>query len=72
VRDVGPSHLIVVSATATNLAGNQRSVAATYTVGQAWTLSGFYTPVDMGGVWNTLRNGATVPLKFEVFDARLN
>ena len=32
-----------------------------------WTVSGFYQPVDMGGVWNTVRNGATVALKFEVF-----
>jgi hypothetical protein len=27
---------------------------------------GFDQPVDMGGVWNTVKNGATVPLKFEV------
>jgi len=33
----------------------------------AWTLSGFYQPVDMGGVWNVVKNGSTVPLKFEVF-----
>jgi endonuclease G len=32
-----------------------------------WTVSGFYPPVDMGGVWNTVKNGSTVPLKFEVF-----
>jgi hypothetical protein len=37
-----------------------------YTV-LAWTLSGFYQPVDMGGVLNTVKNGSTVPLKFEVF-----
>jgi hypothetical protein len=37
---------------------------------QAWTISGFYQPVDMsagGNVWNTVRGGYTVPLKFEVF-----
>jgi subtilisin family serine protease len=34
---------------------------------QAWTLKGFYQPVDMSGVWNTVKNGSTVPLKFEVF-----
>jgi hypothetical protein len=41
---------------------------------QAWTLTGFYQPVDMpvegGGysiVWNTVKGGSTVPLKFEVF-----
>jgi hypothetical protein len=34
---------------------------------QAWTFGGFYSPVDMGGVWNTVKGGSTVPLKFEVF-----
>jgi len=34
-----------------------------------WTLSGFYQPVDMGGVFNTVKGGSTVPLKFEVFDS---
>ena len=33
----------------------------------AWTLKGFYQPVDMNGVWNTVKGGSTVPLKFEVF-----
>ncbi len=32
-----------------------------------WTLSGFYQPVDMGDVWNNVKSGSTVPLKFEVF-----
>ena len=32
------------------------------------TILGFYQPVDMGGVLNTVKNGATVPLKFEVFE----
>jgi hypothetical protein len=34
-----------------------------------YTLSGFYRPVDMGGVFNTVKGGSTVPLKFEVFDS---
>jgi len=34
---------------------------------QAWTLRGFYPPVEMGGVWNKVKGGSTVPLKFEVF-----
>jgi DNA/RNA endonuclease G (NUC1) len=55
-----------VSARATDNAGNVKTAAATYTV-LPWTFSGFYQPVDMGGVWNTVRNGATVPLKFRVF-----
>jgi hypothetical protein len=33
----------------------------------AWTLSGFYQPVDMNGVYNRVKGGSTVPLKFEVF-----
>ena len=32
-----------------------------------WTLRGFYQPVDMGDVWNTVKNGSTVPIRFEVF-----
>ena len=32
-----------------------------------YTLSGFYSPVDMSGVFNTVKGGSTVPLKFEVF-----
>jgi hypothetical protein len=60
-----------VTALAKDLAGNSASVSATYTV-LAWTLSGFYQPVDMtpvGGttVYNTVKGGSTVPLKFEVF-----
>jgi hypothetical protein len=30
-------------------------------------LTGFYSPVDMNGVVNTVKGGSTVPLKFEVF-----
>ena len=33
----------------------------------AWTFKGFYQPVDMGGIVNTVKSGSTVPLKFEVF-----
>src|SRR5215211_5631609 len=32
-----------------------------------WNLKGFYQPVDMGDVLNTVKNGATVPVKFELF-----
>jgi hypothetical protein len=32
-----------------------------------WTLPGFFQPVDMGGVLNTVKNGSTVPLKFKIF-----
>lgn len=55
-----------VTATATDKAGNTSTATSTYTV-NAWTLSGFYQPVDMGGVLNTVKGGSTVPLKFELF-----
>jgi hypothetical protein len=55
-----------VSAAATDKAGNTGTATQSYTV-LAWTTGGFYQPVDMGGVWNTVRNGSTVPLKFELW-----
>jgi hypothetical protein len=55
-----------VTATATDRAGNTETAALTYTV-LPWTLSGFYSPVDMNGVVNTVKAGLVVPLKFEVF-----
>jgi hypothetical protein len=58
------THTLV--ATATDNAGRTATLQRTYTV-EPWTLNGFFSPVDMGGVWNIVRNGATVPLKFEVF-----
>ncbi|WP_167139832.1 PxKF domain-containing protein [Diaminobutyricimonas sp. TR449] len=53
-------------ATATDNAGNTSTATLNYTV-LAWTPTGFYSPVDMGSVWNTVKGGSTVPLKFEVF-----
>jgi hypothetical protein len=32
-----------------------------------WTFSGFYHPVEMGGARSTVKNGSTVPIKFQVF-----
>lgn len=54
------------TATATDRAGNTTTRPLSYTV-MAWTLKGFTAPVDMNGVWNTVKGGSTVPLKFEVF-----
>jgi hypothetical protein len=57
-----------MTATAKDKAGNTATATRSYTV-LPWTLNGFYNPVDMGGVVNTVKNGSTVPLKFNVFAA---
>jgi hypothetical protein len=53
------------TATATDNAGNTSTDIVHYTV-LAWTVNGFYAPIDKG-VHNTVKGGATVPLKFELF-----
>jgi alpha-tubulin suppressor-like RCC1 family protein len=55
-----------VTASATDNAGNEKTASRSYTV-LPWTFSGFYQPVAMGGAWNRVKNGSTVPIKFEVF-----
>ena len=55
-----------LAATAKDNAGNQAIETRSYTI-LAWTLKGFYQPVDMNGVYNIVKNGSTVPLKFEIF-----
>jgi hypothetical protein len=55
-----------MTATATDNAGNKATATRTYTV-KAWEKTGFYKPVDMGGVLNRVKGGSTVPLKFELF-----
>ncbi|HEY0733399.1 MAG TPA: PxKF domain-containing protein [Herpetosiphonaceae bacterium] len=42
------------------------STTGTLTI-SAWTFKGFYQPVDMSGVVNTVKAGSTVPMKWEVF-----
>lgn len=54
-----------LTATASDSSGNTATETRTYTV-LAWTLSGFYRPVEMNAL-NTAKGGSTVPLKFEVF-----
>jgi hypothetical protein len=58
------THTLV--ATATDKAGNTGSAGRTYTV-DAWRTTGFTAPIDMGGVFNTVKNGSTVPAKFTVY-----
>ena len=55
-----------VQATATDNAGNVATKDLSYNV-LAWTISGFYAPVDRPDTFNVTKNGSTVPLKFEVF-----
>jgi hypothetical protein len=55
-----------VEASATDLAGNPAADTHNYTV-RSWTTRGFHAPVDMSGVWNSVKGGSTVPLKFEAF-----
>jgi hypothetical protein len=56
-----------LTATAYDVAGNTATEERTYTV-LAWTLTGFYQPVNMGDdVVNTVKGGSTVPLKFNVY-----
>lgn len=55
-----------VQAQAWDRAGNTTTVSHDYEV-LAWTATGFYRPVDMGGVVNRVKGGSTVPLKFELF-----
>ena len=56
-----------LAATAKDNAGNTGTSTRTYTT-EPWTLKGFYNPVVMtSGTLNTVKGGATIPLKFEVF-----
>jgi hypothetical protein len=55
-----------VTAAASDLAGNTGYKYLHYSV-NAWTLKGFYAPVDMNNIVNTVKGGSTVPLKFNVF-----
>jgi hypothetical protein len=58
-----PGHTTVIC-TATDDSGN--SAQSSFDVWVKFQLHGFYQPVDMNGVYNIVRNGSTVPLKFEI------
>ncbi|MEM4345132.1 MAG: PxKF domain-containing protein [Candidatus Nitrosocaldus sp.] len=55
-----------ITATAKDNAGNTATTSITYTI-LGWTIQGFKPPVDNPPVINVVKNGSTVPLKFEVF-----
>ncbi len=61
-----------ISATLNAAAGildnyNITNLGAAFTIKSWWTLKGFFSPVDMPNVWNTVKGGSTVPFKFKVF-----
>jgi hypothetical protein len=60
-----PIGTTTVNCSATDAAGN--TAEGSFTVNVRRRISGFYQPVDMGRVVNTVKGGSTVPLKFEVF-----
>ena len=60
---VGPH---TVKAEAKDKADNTASESHAYTV-LGWDFRGFYQPVDMNNVVNTVKGGSTVPFKFELF-----
>jgi hypothetical protein len=55
-----------VTCTATDAHGNV-ATPTTFVVHVLYQVYGFYTPVDMNDVLNTVKSGQTVPLKFEIF-----
>lgn len=65
----GAGHILVVGAT--DVSGTYDFALARLNASPTtvpMSIQGFYSPVDMNGVWNTVKGGATVPLQFEVFD----
>jgi hypothetical protein len=59
-----PPGVTIVSCTATDSSNN--SATETFKITVSFTFYGFYQPVD-NGVYNKVKGGSTVPLKFEVF-----
>jgi hypothetical protein len=66
-----PIGISTVNCSAKDAAGNEAK--GSFTVRVAYQLKGFYEPADPSPlapttiVWNTVKGGSTVPLKFEVF-----
>jgi hypothetical protein len=63
---------VIVPGGVTSTNYNITFVNGTLTIG-AWSLMGFYQPVDMSSatlspiIWNSIKGGSTVPLKFNIF-----
>jgi hypothetical protein len=49
------------------------SVSRTFAIQNHWTINGFYSPVSMPEngvpVWNVVKGGSTVPLKFNIYSS---
>ncbi len=54
-----------VNCSATDSHGNR--VSGSFLVTVKFRLFGFYSPIDINSVTNTVKGGSTVPMKFEVF-----
>ncbi|PNY80085.1 HYR domain-containing protein [Deinococcus koreensis] len=54
----------VVTCTATDAAGNAST--STFNVIVAYNFTGFFQPIDMGNVYNTVKVGSAVPVKFKL------
>jgi hypothetical protein len=61
-----PGSTTTVNCSATDRAGNTGSGSFTVTV-NPFSFQGFFQPVDNGGVWNSIRGGQTVPIKWKLF-----
>jgi len=54
------------TATAYDGAGNSATATLSYTV-LAWTINGFYQPIDMNGVENVAKAGKVIPVKYSLY-----
>lgn len=55
-----------VTCDATDKAGNKASPSATFTVNVTFTFVGFFQPIDNVPAINTVKNGSTVPVKWQL------
>jgi hypothetical protein len=62
-----PNRTTEVTCTATDFSGNQTKGAFHVTV-QPFAFNGFFAPVDMRNVLNTVKGGSTVPVKWTMAD----
>jgi hypothetical protein len=55
-----------VTCSATDQAGNTATGSFTVTV-NPYYFQGFFQPIDNGNIWNTIKGGQTVPVKWKLF-----